>query len=132
VTAGELGAQTCAVDAAGAAYCWRDNYYGQLGDGSIAGSGIPVAVDATGTRSARLSTRSTLGETHTCAVDAIGAAYCWEDNTFGELGNNTLRGSAPARDRRRPIADRAAGSRVIASIRGLRASAATGSPGTAR
>jgi hypothetical protein len=41
----------------------------------------------------------------------------------------TVRGSAAVRERRSPIAARAAGRRVSARIRGLRASAATGSPG---
>ena len=40
------------------------------------------------------------------------------------------RGSAPASDRRSPVAARATGSRVSSRIRGLLASAATGSPGT--
>ena len=42
---------------------------------------------------------------------------------------STARRSEPVRDRRRPTATRTTGSRVSARIRGLRASAATGSPG---
>ena len=45
---------------------------------------------------------------------------------------SSARGSAPARDRRSPVAVRAAGRLVSARMRGLRASAATGSPGTGR
>ena len=44
----------------------------------------------------------------------------------------TPRGSAPARERRSLTAVRAIGSRVSTRIRGLRASAATGSPGAGR
>ena len=37
----------CAVEM-GAAYCWGQNYYGQLGDGSTADSNMPTAVDMSG------------------------------------------------------------------------------------
>jgi alpha-tubulin suppressor-like RCC1 family protein len=34
------------------------------------------------------------GGTQTCAVDTNDAAWCWGDNTMGELGNNTTNSSA--------------------------------------
>jgi alpha-tubulin suppressor-like RCC1 family protein len=40
--AGELS--TCGVTSDGAAWCWGDNEYGQLGDGSFASSNVPVKV----------------------------------------------------------------------------------------
>jgi alpha-tubulin suppressor-like RCC1 family protein len=35
---------TCAIITAGAAYCWGDNEYGQLGSVAVTGSAVPVAV----------------------------------------------------------------------------------------
>jgi alpha-tubulin suppressor-like RCC1 family protein len=84
---------TCAVTAAGAAYCWGSNDRGELGDGTRTGpqqcsifacSTTPVAV-AGGVSFAAVSA----GEFHTCGVTAGGAAYCWGDNTFGQLGDGT-------------------------------------------
>lgn len=40
------GEFACASDANGSAYCWGDNYYGELGDGSSTSSSVPVRVGA--------------------------------------------------------------------------------------
>jgi alpha-tubulin suppressor-like RCC1 family protein len=86
--------QTCALDSAGAAYCWGDNTYGELGDGSAGGySYVPVAVDADGALAGKTLVRISAGVDHTCAVDTTGRAYCWGENTNGELGNGTTAGS---------------------------------------
>ena len=62
--------------------CWGYNYYGQVGDGT---SGInrlsPVDVKTL----AQVKSISG-GSTHTCAIVAGGAVYCWGDSTFGQLG----------------------------------------------
>src|SRR6266513_2749248 len=72
---------TCGVKSAGAAYCWGDNTYGQLGTGSTASTGTPVAV-AGGFVFGALAA----GARHTCGVASSGAAYCWGDNAYGKLG----------------------------------------------
>jgi len=77
---------TCALDAAGAAYCWGNNQDGQLGDGSTTPSNVPVAVDASGVLAGKTLTRITLGDEYMCALDAAGAAYCWGGNVVGQLG----------------------------------------------
>ncbi len=75
---------TCGLTAAGVAYCWGYNGFGQLGDGTTTDRSTPVRV-AGGVSFATVSA----GEGHTCGVTAAGAAYCWGDNFFGELGDGT-------------------------------------------
>src|SRR5947207_12292494 len=84
---------TCAVTANGAAYCWGDNGNGALGIGSdtanidlcAAGSG---QCSETPLKVAGGLQFSTVGAAnlHACGITAAGAAYCWGDNSFGELG----------------------------------------------
>ena len=77
------GTNTCALTAAGAAYCWGKNDDGQLGNGSTAeNSNVPVAVSGSHT-----FTQITLGDRHTCALDGTGTAWCWGKGY--RVGNGT-------------------------------------------
>ncbi len=87
----------CGVAADGAAWCWGANDAGQLGsdatlpscnNGEIGHdypcSAVPVAV-AGGLSFAAISA----GGMHTCALTTNGTAYCWGDNTWGQLGDSS-------------------------------------------
>ena len=84
----------CAVSQAGAAYCWGDNNYGQLGNGSdVEGSDIPVAVDTSGVLSGVNLTQAAIGYEQACAADAAGVSYCWGGNGEGQLGDGSTTSS---------------------------------------
>src|SRR2546422_1249264 len=72
---------TCGV-ASGAAYCWGDNTYGELGDGTYATDRLTPAAVSGGLTFAGVSG----GTLYTCGVTTSGAAYCWGYNGNGEEG----------------------------------------------
>ncbi len=87
ISAGFL--QACAVDNRGVAYCWGNNSYGQLGNGTTIGSDVPVAVRTSGVLAGQALTQISTNFYQTCAVDRAGTAFCWGGNPDGELGNGT-------------------------------------------
>lgn len=80
-----LSSHTCALDAQNKAFCWGSNYAGQCGTGASSGTtASPTQVQG------NLSfTQLSAGGSHTCGLIADGTAYCWGDNDYGQLGNNT-------------------------------------------
>ena len=80
VHAGERFA--CGLTAAGRAYCWGDNLFGQLGDGSDDWRTAPVPVRS----DARFASLA-VGHEHVCGLTAEGSAFCWGSNYYGELGD---------------------------------------------
>ena len=86
------GDHTCGLTAAGAIYCWGSNSKGELGNSSTdlcdgtfyihcARSPILVYNEALPPFKA-----ITAGLSHTCALGADSLAYCWGDDSFGQLG----------------------------------------------
>lgn len=75
------GYHKCAIANTGDVYCWGDNTFGQLGDGTTERRAVPtrVALDVPAVELA-------LGPNHTCAVDSSGRAWCWGMDRFGQLG----------------------------------------------
>jgi hypothetical protein len=73
---------SCGVTAAGAAYCWGDGSFGQLGHSSNQNSASPVqVVDIADFSSLRA------GASYTCGVRAgTDDAWCWGFNASGQLG----------------------------------------------
>ena len=76
---------SCALRASGVAYCWGDNGNGQLGDGTTTQRLVPTPVAG----SLTFSSLSAGGALETCGVTPGGAAYCWGNNAYGQLGDGT-------------------------------------------
>jgi alpha-tubulin suppressor-like RCC1 family protein len=81
-----LGRHTCALLASGAAFCWGENTFGGLGNGSRIDSAVPSAVVG-GFSFAQLRAGGFLG--HTCGLTSSGAAVCWGENERGQVGDGT-------------------------------------------
>jgi alpha-tubulin suppressor-like RCC1 family protein len=80
------GEHTCGVTTDYRAYCWGGNAAGQLGDGTATDRLIPVPV-AGGLRFRQVDAGLFA---HTCGVTyPDGRAYCWGNNSSGQLGDGT-------------------------------------------
>ncbi|MGI8498040.1 MAG: Ig-like domain-containing protein [Gemmatimonadaceae bacterium] len=85
------GNHSCALTLDGAAYCWGANSLGELGSTE----GLEVCGEVYCSYSPRpaaptLSFRSLSAGMHSCGVATNGAAWCWGDNRYGQLGNGQL------------------------------------------
>jgi len=81
------GAQTtCALSTGGELWCWGDNRFGQLGDGTATDRPAPTRVAAGGGWSAVAT------GTHTCAVRSDHTLWCWGAGQHGELGDGGATG----------------------------------------
>ena len=98
--AGVLVGKTVIAVSAGASYslalcsdgtlaAWGQNYFGQLGNDSMANSHMPVAVDQTGVLAGKTITAISAGAYHSLALCADGTLVSWGCNCFGQLGNNS-------------------------------------------
>ena len=81
---------TCAVTAAGRAFCWGSNFFGQLGDGSRMNRLLPtpVSIETPGFGVRNIATINA-GVDHSCAVTTRGRAFCWGNNENGGIGDGT-------------------------------------------
>jgi alpha-tubulin suppressor-like RCC1 family protein len=77
---------TCAITSVGAARCWGQNSDGQLGNGSMTESHVPVPVTGFETGGA---IAIAAGDGHSCALSTAGAVECWGDNESGEIGDGS-------------------------------------------
>ena len=83
---------TCALDAGGQAWCWGDNAFGQLGDGTKKQRLVPAPVSGgIAFTQILLTGRDSVKEIglFSCGLAADGSAYCWGNNDLGQLGDGT-------------------------------------------
>ena len=80
----------CARLTNGTVDCWGDNRFGQLGNGTINTSTLPVQVKSTSGSGALTGvTQIAAGEFHTCARISNGTIDCWGSNGYFALGDGT-------------------------------------------
>lgn len=78
---------TCATVKDGSAFCWGNDFYGQLGNGATTGDQLlPVPVNNIGFSFGAVSA----GNFHTCALTAGGGVFCWGLNDYGQVGDGTF------------------------------------------
>jgi len=74
---------------AGVLYCWGDNTWGQLGNGTNTSSSSPVQVSDNGSFTNSDIAGVVAGREHTCAVNSTMKLFCWGLNAQGQLGDGT-------------------------------------------
>ena len=85
ISAGQY--HTCAIDEMAQAWCWGDNWAGQLGNGDggqWSDKNYPVRVKGLSNALAIDTSHQ-----HSCGINSRGVAFCWGRGDHGELGNGT-------------------------------------------
>lgn len=81
--------QSYALCADGTLAAWGYNDEGELGNGTVTGSTVPVAVDASGALGGRTVTKIAAGQYHALALCTDGTLVSWGYNQRGQLGNGS-------------------------------------------
>jgi alpha-tubulin suppressor-like RCC1 family protein len=85
----------CAIDGASHLWCWGDGSDGELGNGGVADSAAPIAIEPT-----REWLDVTIGRHHTCAVEQLtggataGPVWCWGANFDAQIRDPAMSGSS--------------------------------------
>jgi alpha-tubulin suppressor-like RCC1 family protein len=79
------GYHACALDATGGVWCWGENSFSQLGDGTTEQSSGAVQAANLVDKASAIGA----GAWHTCALTLAGGLKCWGRNNTGQLGNGT-------------------------------------------
>ena len=83
ITAGQ--SHTCAVLKGGEVKCWGNNFFGQLGNGSLNSTHLPTAVAGLSGGAVAVAA----GTLYTCVLTGAGGVKCWGRNSSGQLGDGT-------------------------------------------
>ena len=83
---------TCAILDNGELQCWGRNDYGQLGDGTVSHSSVPVEASLS-----EFPVQLSSGDYHTCAILDDATIKCWGRNNYGQLGDGTNSDSRSSR-----------------------------------
>jgi alpha-tubulin suppressor-like RCC1 family protein len=78
---------SCVLADTGRVYCWGDNYFDELGDGTNTNSMEPREVSRAGSEVIALGG----GHFTACALASAGKVSCWGDTSFGQIGDGTAR-----------------------------------------
>lgn len=76
---------TCGLTAGGEAYCWGDNIWGSVGDGTTTDRYAPVPVAGN-----YVFVELSAGGPNVCGLIPDGNGYCWGKNIGGSLGDGTV------------------------------------------
>lgn len=80
----------CAIDIDFSVFCWGENSYGELGNGTlVSNSQAKIVSDLSGVSALGV------GAHHSCVLLGDGSgAKCWGSNNYGQLGNNSTTDSS--------------------------------------
>ena len=84
-TAIQVGSSFSCAIAGGAPYCWGNNSSGQLGNGTTTSSAVPSPVQLPEKLKGKVISTLSVGGSTACVV-VEGEAYCWGNNSQGQLG----------------------------------------------
>ncbi len=77
-------AHTVALKNDGTVWAWGNNSNGQLGNGTMTSTSVPVQI------SGLTAVILAAGTAHTVALKNDGTVWTWGDNTYGQLGNGSI------------------------------------------
>jgi len=82
-----LGAANSDPDNVGRAYCWGNNFYGQMGNGvsSVYGANYRAPSEVLGIKFKSITPGQTM-----CGIALDNSTYCWGTASQGSLGNGTV------------------------------------------
>ncbi len=85
---------TCALVAGRAVYCWGENRFGEIGDGTTALRNVPAKVNGSGAGALQFVSLGA-GSYFTCATTTALAVWCWGEGSSGRLGSSAQQSAVP-------------------------------------